>query len=378
MYKINLYISLEVVQNYKYTKKVGKMYEFMEFLGNFCGVILDPINVVLLIILVIFFKSKRTKQRGFFKNLGIIFLIGFGIRLLFLPINIHASSMDYRYFGADTAFFILFSNAVFAALIYLFYYFSKIFFYVNMTPKETRNYETKKKDITLIKNLVERYENAKDFECADFLYRLMMFRDNNYNSIQIQAFLNPDENINLIKSALLSSLYKKIKLQKLINPQNYTALVWYYTLKSYIAGDNKELMYNLWKNLNRGFELAKSKYIQDSSKKFNFDNSGFYQIPKGIEENKSINKLDNKTNTLVKDSNNIIELINSKLEIMKENNKNLKDNTFLAICYVYEDLIQEGNEQDIKNLIACVQENYPDLYNDIITHIALKYSGTNY
>ena len=42
----------------------------------------------------------------------------------------------------------------------------------------------------------------------------MMFRDNNYNSIQIQAFLNPDENINLIKSALLSSLYKKIKLQK--------------------------------------------------------------------------------------------------------------------------------------------------------------------
>ena len=137
-------------------------------------------------------------------------------------------------------------------------------------------------------------------------------------------------------------------------------------------------MYNLWKNLNRGFELAKSKYIQDSSKKFNFDNSGFYQIPKGIEENKSINKLDNKTNTLVKDSNNIIELINSKLEIMKENNKNLKDNSFLAICYVYEDLIQEGNEQDIKNLIACVQENYPDLYNDIITHIALKYSGTNY
>jgi len=354
------------------------MYEFMEFLGNFCGVILDPINIVLLIILVIFFKSKRTKQRGFFKNLGIIFLIGFGIRLLFLPVNIHASSMDYRYFGADTAFFILFSNAVFAALIYLFYYFSKIFFYVNMTPKETREYETKKKDITLIKNLVERYENAKDFECADFLYRLMMFRDNNYNSIQIQAFLNPDENINLIKSALLSSLYKKIKLQKLINPQNYTALVWYYTLKSYIAGDNKELMYNLWKNLNRGFELAKPKYIQDSSKKFNFDNSGFYQIPKGIEENKYIKNFDDKTNTLAKNSNNIIELINSKLEIMEENNKNLKGNTFLAICYVYEDLIQEGNEQDIKNLIACVQENYPDLYNDIITHIALKYSVTNY
>ena len=104
------------------------MYEFMEFLGNFCGVILDPINIVLLIILVIFFKSKRTKKRGFFKNLGIIFLIGFGIRLLFLPINIHASSMDYRYFGADTAFFILFSNAVFAALIYLFYYFQKFSF----------------------------------------------------------------------------------------------------------------------------------------------------------------------------------------------------------------------------------------------------------
>ena len=38
--------------------------------------------------------------------------------------------------------------------------------------------------------MTERYENAKDFECADFLYRLMMFRDNNYNSIQIQAFLN--------------------------------------------------------------------------------------------------------------------------------------------------------------------------------------------
>lgn len=58
--------------------------------------------------------------------------------------------MDYRYFGADTAFFILFSNAVFVALIYLFYYFSKIFFYVNTTPKETREYEIKKKDITLI------------------------------------------------------------------------------------------------------------------------------------------------------------------------------------------------------------------------------------
>lgn len=259
------------------------MYEFMEFLGSFCGAILDPINIILLIILVLFIKSERTKKRGFFKNLGIIFLVGFGIRLLVIPFNIAASNADFGYFGADTALFLLVSNAIFAVLIYVLYLFLRFFFYINTTPKETRIYENKKKDIALIKNLLEKYKNAKDFECADFLYSLMIFRDKNYNSAKIQAFLNPDENISLIKSFLLKNLHKKIILQKIINPQNYTALVWYYTLNSYIEGDKKELLCELWENLKRGFELAKPKYLHDSNKYFNFDNSEFYQIPKGIE-----------------------------------------------------------------------------------------------
>lgn len=356
------------------------MYEFIELLGSFCGVILDiPVTVFLLIILVWYIKNEKTKNRGFFKNIGIIFLIGFGIRLLALPISIHASSMDYRYFGADTAFFMLFSDAIFAVLVYILYYFLKIFFYINMTPKETREYENKKKEITQIKFLVEKYEKAKDFECADFLYRLMMFRDNKYNSVQIQAFLYPDENISIIKNFLLKNLRAKITFQKLINPSNYTALVWYHTLNSYIANKDKELIFKLWEQLNRGFELAKPKYLQDSSKKFNFDNSSFYQIPKGIDiitpDEKSNNSLISDISDNKKDTN-FIELINDKVNMIQEQQKkDIKDATFLAICYVYEDLINTEKKHELKNLMTCVQNNYPNLYNDIIAHVALKYSG---
>jgi len=281
------------------------MYEFIEFFGSFCGIILDPVNIILVIILVMLIKNPKTKQRGFLKNIGITFLIGFGFRLLFLPLNIHASSVDYRYFGADTAFFILFSHALFASFIYISYRFLKFFFYINMTPKEIRIYEDKKNELAQIKNLVERFETAKDFECADFLYRLMMFRDKKYTAIQIQAFLIPNENIDLIKTFLLKRLRTNIKLQRILNPKDYTALVWYYTLNSYIAEENKELMCKLWVQLKRGFELAKPKYLQDSSKKFNFDNCGFYQIPKGMETYKQ--KVNNNDSINIKTVDNILQ-----------------------------------------------------------------------
>ncbi len=41
-------------------------------------------------------------------------------------------------------------------------------------------------------------------------------------------------------------------------------------------------MQELWMQLARGFELSKSKYLETSSKKFNFDNSNFFQVPDGI------------------------------------------------------------------------------------------------
>lgn len=262
------------------------MYEFMEFLGGFCGVILDiPVTIFLLIILVCFIKNKKTKQRGFFINLGIVFVIGFCVRLLVLPININDSSMgySYHYFGVDTAFFMLFSNAIFAVLIYILYCFLKFFVYVNMTPEETREYEDKKKEIEQVKILVEKYENAKDFECADFLYRLMIFRDSKFNSTQIQAFLNPEENKDILKSSILKKIKIYMSISEIINPNNKIAYVWFYTLNSYISDQNKELMQKLWSQLKRGFELAKPKYLQDSCKYFNFDNSEFYQAPKGMD-----------------------------------------------------------------------------------------------
>ena len=95
------------------------MIDLMIILGGFLGTVLDPFNIILLILLVIFAKNEKTKKRNFLKNLGIVFLMGFGFRLLFVPLNIYASSLDYRYFGIDTAFCILFSNAIFAVLIYL-------------------------------------------------------------------------------------------------------------------------------------------------------------------------------------------------------------------------------------------------------------------
>lgn len=265
------------------------MIDLMIILGGFLGTVLDPFNIILLILLVIFAKNEKTKERNFLKNLGIVFLMGFGFRLLFIPLNIYASSLDYRYFGIDTAFCILFSNAIFAVLIYLIYALLyptlKLCF---MTPEEIGAYKkikTCNEDLSekaQIKNLIEKYENAKDFECADFLYRLMMFRDKNYTAVQIQAFLNPNENIQIVEEFLLKNLRTKMKLQKLINSTNNIAFVWYYTLNSYITNENKELVNKLWQQLNRGFELAKNKYLLDSSKIFNFDNKEFYQIPKGI------------------------------------------------------------------------------------------------
>ena len=95
------------------------MDNFMIILCSFLGTIFHPCNTILLLLLILFIENKKTQERNFLKNLGIVFLMWFGFRLLFIPLDIYVSSLDYRYFGIDTAFCILFSNAIFAVLIYL-------------------------------------------------------------------------------------------------------------------------------------------------------------------------------------------------------------------------------------------------------------------
>ena len=150
---------------------------------------------------------------------------------------------------------------------------------------QKRNAETKD-ELLLIQNLVNTFQTAKDAEIAECVYALMTYRDDRYNTSQIQAFLFPEEYEALIKNYILDDLKKSINQLKLLKHKNIVlAVIWWHTLNSYIADKNTHLIQELWTQLARGFELSRSKYLETSSKKFNFDNSNFFQVPKGMLNN---------------------------------------------------------------------------------------------
>lgn len=158
------------------------------------------------------------------------------------------------------------------------------------TTKEDRQIQTLKvevkEELFLIKNLVNSFQTAKDPEIAECVYALMTYRDERYNTSQIQAFLFPGEYQELIRNYILADLKKSINQLKLFKHKNVVLpVIWWHTLNSYISDENRQLMQELWTQLARGFELSRSKYLETSSKKFNFDNSSFFQIPKGMLNN---------------------------------------------------------------------------------------------
>lgn len=205
------------------------------------------------------------------------FIIGFMIKLSVLPLPIVSSNMDYSSFSNPDILVDLVTGGIFGIFASFVCICSNKLFYIILTQKETRIYEKKKLNIDILKRIIS------DFEIADFLYRLMLFRDSKFDSRSIQAFLNPEENKNIIKVSILKKLKIYMFISEIINPHNKIAYVWFNTLNAYISGQNKELVRNLWVQLKRGFELAKPKYLHNSSRYFNFDNSGFYKIPKGME-----------------------------------------------------------------------------------------------
>lgn len=158
------------------------------------------------------------------------------------------------------------------------------------TTKEDRQIQTlkveAKEELFLIKNLVNTFQTAKDPEIAEFVYALMTYRDERYNTSQIQAFLFPDEYQELIRNYILADLKKNINQLKLFKHKNIVLpVIWWHTLNSYISDENRQLTQELWTQLARGFELSRSKYLETSSKKFNFDNINFFQVPKDMLNN---------------------------------------------------------------------------------------------
>ncbi len=70
--------------------------------------------------------------------------------------------------------------------------------------KEDRQIQTlrteAKEELLLIQNLVNTFQTAKDPEIAECVYALMTYRDDRYNTSQIQAFLFPAEYQELINN----------------------------------------------------------------------------------------------------------------------------------------------------------------------------------
>jgi len=158
------------------------------------------------------------------------------------------------------------------------------------TTEESRQAQKRdaeiKEELFLIQNLVNTFQTAKDAEIAECVYALMTYRDDRYNTSQIQAFLHPGEYKMLINNHILGDLKKSINQLKAFKHTNIAlAVIWWHTLNSYISDEKRQLMQELWTQLSRGFELSRSKYLETSSKKFNFDNSDFFQVPKGMLNN---------------------------------------------------------------------------------------------
>lgn len=72
------------------------MDNFMIILCSFLGTIFHPCNTILLLLLILFIENKKAQERNFLKNLGIVFLMGFGFRLLFIPLDICAYSVEHQ------------------------------------------------------------------------------------------------------------------------------------------------------------------------------------------------------------------------------------------------------------------------------------------
>ena len=148
-----------------------------------------------------------------------------------------------------------------------------------------RKIETKE-ELLLVQNLINTFQAAKDAEIAECVYALMTYRDDRYNTSQIQAFLYPNEYEPLIKNYILDDLEKSLHQLKLFKHKNIILpIIWWHTLNSYLVDENRQIIQELWTQLSRGFELSRSKYLETSSKKFNFDNSDFFKVPDAMLNN---------------------------------------------------------------------------------------------
>ncbi len=87
-----------------------------------------------------------------------------------------------------------------------------------------------------------------------------------------------------------------------------------------------------------------------------------------------VDKLYEKLGTKSGNSFDFTELINYNADIIvKEENKDLKEATYLAICLIYDDLMDKRSPQGIQDLMTCVQSDYSELFNDVMTYAAWKY-----
>ena len=282
----------QIIANYiKYSKPLdiwfANRYYFTTFseklfyiLGGLFGAMLDPINILVLIILLQIIRIKP--NLNYKKGVIVSGLIGVFFNIIMQTLAFSAHELDLFKYDSLDVFIDFIAGGLFAIITYTIAYLIKEIF-MSFFPLKNCMHDQELKELLLIENFVKKYCNSKDFECADLLYRLMIYRDAKFNSTQIQAFLTPEENIALIKDSIIKILKKKIFIKKLFHLKNDIEIIWYHTLNSYITGKDKELIRSLWKELERGYELAKPKYLNDSSKFFNFDNSKFYKIPEFIE-----------------------------------------------------------------------------------------------
>ncbi len=87
-----------------------------------------------------------------------------------------------------------------------------------------------------------------------------------------------------------------------------------------------------------------------------------------------VDKLSEKLGTRNNNSFDFTELINYNANIIvKEENKDIREATYLAICLIYDDLMDKRSPQGIQDLMSCVQSDYSELFNDVMTYAAWKY-----
>ena len=256
-------------------------------LGLLIGAMLDPINIVVLLAIVFHLQENRKsliKKVLWSANVSLI------LNILAEVVALIAAEKDYRVYTGGDIFVGLLAGALFGILVCLtiegFKYLNKI---ANMTEedkeqeKQAKEQQNRKLEESKIRNITNKMKTAKDFEIADLVYRLMIYRDNNYSANEVQAFIFPQENLELIKSSIMPKLKTSSKILHFVKSKDsIIPMIWLNTFYYYLEGQNKDLISELWMNLDKGFELSKNKYLQKTANKYNFDNSNFYKRPQNL------------------------------------------------------------------------------------------------